>query len=50
MNMNIISIDMKGESGLAKCLMVVEVRDRKQLMRLQNKLKSIARIYDIERA
>ena len=49
LNMNISSINMSGESGLAKCMLIVEVRDIKQLNRLQNKLKTISRIYKIER-
>ena len=40
---------MSGDSGLAKCMLIVEVRDTKQLNRLQNKLKTINRIYKIER-
>ena len=47
--MNISSINMSVSSGLAKCMLVVEVRDIKQLNRLQNKLKTINRIYKIER-
>ena len=49
LNMNISSVNMIGDSGLAKCMIIVEVRDIKQLNRLQNKLKTIARIYKIER-
>jgi GTP diphosphokinase / guanosine-3',5'-bis(diphosphate) 3'-diphosphatase len=48
-NMNIFSINMSVSSGLAKCMLIVEVRDIKQLNRLQNKLKTINRIYKIER-
>ena len=47
--MNISSINMTAESGLAKCNLIIEVRDVKQLTRLQNKLKTINRIYKIER-
>jgi len=49
LNINISSVDMKGEEGLAKCSIIVEVRDTKQLNRLQQKLKTISRIYKIER-
>ena len=49
LKMNISSINMTAESGLAKCNLIVEVRDVKQLNRLQNKLKTINRIYNIER-
>ena len=49
LKMNISSINMTAESGLAKCNLIVEVRDVKQLTRLQNKLKTINRIYKIER-
>ena len=49
LNMNISSVNMTGDSGLARCMIVVEVRDIKQLNRLQNKLKTINRIYKIER-
>jgi len=49
LNMNISSVNMTGDSGLAKCMLIVEVRDIKQLNRLQNKLKTINRIYKIER-
>ncbi len=49
LNMNISSVNMIGDSGLAKCMIIVEVRDIKQLNRLKNKLKTITRIYKIER-
>ena len=49
LNINITSVDMKGDEGLAKCMIIVEVRDIKQLNRLQLKLKNISRIYKIER-
>ena len=49
LNMNISSINMAGDSGLAKCMIIVQVRDIKQLNRLKNKLKTITRIYKIER-
>ena len=49
LNMNITSVDMKGDQGLARCTIIVEVRDTKQLNRLQTKLKTINRIYKIER-
>ena len=49
LKMNISSINMTAESGLAKCDLIIEVRDVKQLNRLQNKLKTINRIYKIER-
>ena len=48
-NMNISSVNMIGDSGLAKCMIIVEVRDTKQLNRLKSKLKTISRIYKIER-
>ena len=49
LSMNISSVNMSGNQGLAKCMLIVEVRDIKQLNRLQNKLKTINRIYKIER-
>ena len=49
LKMNISSINMTADSGLANCNLIVEVRDIKQLNRLQNKLKTINRIYKIER-
>ena len=49
LNMNLTSVDMKGDQGLARCTIIVEVRDTKQLNRLQKKLKTITRIYKIER-
>ena len=49
LNINITSVDMKGDEGLAKCVIIEEVRDIKQLNRLQAKLKNITRIYKIER-
>jgi (p)ppGpp synthase/HD superfamily hydrolase len=49
LNINISSVDMKGYEGVAKCSIIVEVRDTKQLNRLQTKLKTINRIYKIER-
>ena len=48
LNMNISSVNMIGDAGLAKCMIIVQVRDIKQLNRLQNKLKTITRIYKIE--
>jgi GTP pyrophosphokinase len=49
LNINISSVDMKGNEGVAKCSIIVEVRDTKQLTRLQTKLKTVNRIYKIER-
>ena len=49
LNMNISSVNMIGDSGLARCMIIVQVRDIKQLNRLKNKLKTIPRIYEIER-
>ena len=49
LSMNISSVNMTSNSGLAHCTLIVEVRDIKQLNRLQNKLKTINRIYKIER-
>ena len=49
LNMNLSSIDMKGDSGLAKCMIIVEVRDTKQLDKLNKKLRTITRVYTIER-
>ena len=49
LSMNISSVNMTSNSGLAQCTLIVEVRDIKQLNRLQNKLKTINRIYKIER-
>ena len=49
LSMNISSVNMTSNSGLANCTLIVEVRDIKQLNRLQNKLKTINRIYKIER-
>ena len=49
LNINISSVDMKGEDGVAKCSIIVEIRDTKQLNRLQSKLKTVNRIYTIER-
>ena len=49
LNMNLSSVNMIGDSGLAKCMIIVQVRDIKQLNRLTNKLKTISRIYTIER-
>ena len=47
--MNLSSVNMIGDAGLAKCMIIVQVRDIKQLNRLTNKLKTISRIYTIER-
>ena len=49
LNINISSVDMKGQEGVAKCSIIVQVRDTKQLNRLQTKLKTVNRIYKIER-
>ena len=43
-NMNIQSIDMKAEDGLGYCILILETRDTKQLLRVKKKVKEIPMI------
>ena len=48
-NININSIDAKSEDGLATINMVIEVRDRRQLARIRNKIRNIDGLIYLER-
>ena len=48
-NINITSIDMKGVEGIATCIIVLEVRDKRQLDRLSSQINKIANFISIER-
>ena len=48
-NININSIEAKSEEGLATINLIIEVRDRRQLKRIQNKIKNIKNLIYIKR-
>ena len=49
LNINITSIDMKASEGIATCIMILEVRDTRQLDRLTNRIQKIQNLIYIER-
>lgn len=49
-NMNIQSIDMKAKDGLGYCMLILETRDTKQLLRVKKKVKEISQVISLERA
>ena len=49
MNIYIQSIDMKAHDGLATCVLIIQVRDTRQLDRLFRKLKQLSNIISISR-
>jgi len=49
LNMNITSIDMKANEGIAICIIILEVRDTKQLNRLTTRIQKIPSLIYIER-
>lgn len=48
-NINISSIDAKSEDGMATINMVIEVRDRRQLARIRNKIRNVKGLIYLER-
>jgi len=48
-SMNIQSIDMKAKDGLGYCILILETRDTKQLLRVKKKLKEIPKVISLER-
>ena len=48
-NMNIQSIDMKAEDGMGHCVLILETRDTKQLLRVKKKIKNIPKVISLER-
>lgn len=48
-SMNIQSIDMKAQEGLGYCILILETRDTKQLLRLKKKIKEIPSVINLER-
>ena len=48
-SMNIQSIDMKAEDGLGSCILILETRDTKQLLRLKKRIKKIPKVISLER-
>jgi len=48
-NININSIEAKSEEGLATINLIIEVRDRRQLKRIQNKIRNIKNLIYIKR-
>ena len=49
MNIYIQSIDMRANDGLASCVLVVQIRDTKQLARLFRALKQLNHVVSVER-
>jgi len=49
LNINITSIDMKANEGIATCMMILEVRDTRQLERLTIRVQKIPNMIYIER-
>ena len=49
MNMNITSIDMKANEGIATCVIILEVRDTRQLERFKIHIQKIPNLIYIER-
>ena len=49
MNIYIQSIDMKASEGFAICILIIQVRDTRQLDRLFRKLKQLSNITSISR-
>ena len=49
LNMNITSIDMKANEGIASCIIILEVRDINQLDRLFGQINKIPNFISIER-
>ena len=49
LNIYIQSIDMSAHDGFATCILIVQVRDTRQLDRLLRKLKQLANIISIKR-
>ena len=49
LNINITSIDMKANEGIATCIIILEVRDTKQLDRLTTRIQKIPSLIGIER-
>ena len=48
-SMNIQSIDMKAKDGLGYCVLILETRDTKQLLRVKKKIKEIPNVINLER-
>ncbi len=49
LNMNITSIDMKANEGIASCVIILEARDTHQLERLTTRIQKIPNLIYIER-
>ena len=49
LNINITSIDMKATEGIATCLIILEVRDTRQLDRLSTRIQKIPNFISTER-
>ena len=49
LNINITSIDMKGSEGIATCMIILEVRDTRQLERLFTQIQKIPNFISTER-
>jgi len=49
LNINIVSIDMKASDGIATCIIVLEVRDTRQLDRLSTRIEKVSNFISTER-
>ncbi len=49
LNINITSVDIRADEGIVSCMMILEIRDTRQLERLQRKLRQIKDIVNVER-
>ena len=49
LNINITNIDMKATEGIATCLIILEVRDTRQLDRLSTRIQNIPNFISTER-
>jgi GTP pyrophosphokinase len=49
LNINITSVDIRANEGIVSCIMILEIRDTKQLNRLQRILRQIKDIVHVER-
>tara|TARA_A100001011_G_scaffold393972_1_gene485223 strand:+ start:304 stop:2493 length:2190 start_codon:yes stop_codon:yes gene_type:complete len=49
LNINLVSVDIKAKEGLATGIFILQIRDTRQLNRIQNKIKIINGIIDTQR-
>ena len=49
LNLNISSIDMGASEGIATCILIMEIRDTRQLERLNTRIQKIPNFISLER-